>query len=58
MRHAPGAAALIRSVLLGLVLVAAAQPGPGRAPDPGTHWAGDSATTAHVVRPLLGKRWA
>jgi hypothetical protein len=58
MRRAPGAAALFRSALLALVLVAAAQPGPGRAPDRGSHWAGDSATTVQLVRPLLGKRWA
>ncbi len=58
MRRAPGAQALFRSVLLGLILTAAAQPGPGRSPDLGKRWAGAPPATAHIVTPDLGKRWA
>ena len=57
MRRAPGAAALLRSVVLGLILVAAAQPGQGRSPDLGKRWAAQPVAAAHLVTPLLGKRW-
>ncbi len=58
MRRARGVLALLSSVLLGLVLIAAAQPGAVHAPDVGKRWAvaarpGD----AGVPAPLVGKRW-
>ncbi len=58
MRCLPGAAALLRSIVLGVVLVAAAQSGASPSPDPGgRRAAAPSPTAAHVVTPLLGKRW-
>jgi len=57
MRRGPGAAALLRSLVLGLVLIAAAQPGQGRSPDLGKRWAAHPVAAAHLVTPLLGKRW-
>jgi hypothetical protein len=58
MRRARGVLALLSSVLLGLALIAAAQPGALHAPEVGKRWAaavrpGD----AGVPRPLVGKRW-
>ena len=59
MRRAPGACALLRSALLGLVLLAAAQPGAGRAPDVAKRWAaGAPPAAAHLVTPLVAKRWS
>lgn len=58
MRRVPGVRALLRSALLGLVLVAAAQPGSGRAPDLGKRWAAaPPPASAHFLAPALGKRW-
>jgi hypothetical protein len=58
MRCLPGAAALLRSIVLGVVLVAAARPGTGPSLDPGGRpAAAPSPAAAHVMAPLLGKRW-
>ena len=58
MRCPQGIAALIRSIVLGAVLVAAAQPGTGPASEPGgSRIAAPSPAAAHVPIPLLGKRW-
>lgn len=58
MRRAPGVRALLRSALLGVVLIVAGQPGAGHAPDLGKRWAAPSPyRTAHIQAPLLGKRW-
>ena len=59
MRHAPGALALLRSLLLGLALIAAAQPGAGPATLLGKRWAA-AAPSGSVRAPgtFLGKRWA
>jgi hypothetical protein len=58
MRCHPGAAALLRSIVLGVVLVAAAQPGTGSSQNPGGRpAAAPSPAAAHVLAPLLGKRW-
>ena len=56
MRRVRGVLALPGSVLLGLVLVAAAQPGAGGAPDVGKSWAA-AAQAAAGHAPLLPKRW-
>jgi len=59
MRRARGVLALLSSVLLGLVLVAAGQPGSGRAPDLGKRWVSPAPPgAAHLPTPLLGKRWS
>ena len=58
MRRLPGAAVPIRSIVLGVVLVAAAQPGTGPSPDPGLRpLVAPPSAAAHVPAPLLGKRW-
>jgi len=58
MRRARGELALLRSVLLGLVLIAAVPPGSGHAPDLGKHWAAAAPPgAAHVPVPLVAKRW-
>ena len=56
MRRARGVLALSGSVFLGLVLVAAAQPGAGGAPDVGKSWAAAAQAGAGHA-PLLPKRW-
>ena len=61
MRAAPGVVAQPRFALLVLVLglVAVAQPGLGQAPDLGKSWAAiPQPQSAHIVAPLLGKRWS
>jgi hypothetical protein len=58
MRRARGVLALLRSVLLGLILVAAAQPGAVHAPYLGKRWAAAAPPgDARIPAPLLGKRW-
>ena len=58
MRCHPGAAALLRSIVLGVVLVAVARPGTGPSQDPGGRpAAAPSSAAALVPAPLLGKRW-
>jgi hypothetical protein len=58
MRRARGVLALLCSAFLGLVLVAAAQPGARHAPDLGKRWtAAAPAANAGTPAPLLGKRW-
>jgi hypothetical protein len=58
MRRARRLLALLRPVLLGLVLVAAAHPGSGSPADLGTRWAAAApSATLRVPAPLLGKRW-
>jgi len=58
MRCLLGVAALLRSTVLGVVLIAAAQPGAGSSSDPGGRpVAASSPAAAHVPAPLLGKRW-
>jgi hypothetical protein len=59
MRAAPGVVALLRSALLVLILVAASGPQPGDAPGlaPGQA-AGASPVAAHLVTPLVAKRWS
>jgi hypothetical protein len=61
MRRTRGVFALLRSVLLGLAVIAAAQPGNVRAPAPLVvkRWA--SVAPSGAVRapaPLVVKRWA
>ena len=59
MRAAPGVVALLRSVLLVLILVAAAGPQQGNAPGLDTsRAAGAHPATAHLVAPLVAKRWS
>jgi hypothetical protein len=59
MRAGPGVVALLRSVLLVLILVAAAGPQQGNAPGHGTGRAvGAQPATAHLVTPLVAKRWS
>jgi hypothetical protein len=59
MRAAPGVVALLRSVLLGLILVAAAGPQQGNARGLDTsRAAGVQPATAHLVAPLVAKRWS
>jgi len=59
MRRAPGVLALHSSVLLGLALVAAAQPGARSAPDVGGRLAAAApAATGSAPAPLVAKRWA
>jgi hypothetical protein len=59
MRAAPGVVALLRSAVLVLILVAAAGPQPGNAPVHGTGWAaGAQPAAAHLVTPLVAKRWS
>jgi hypothetical protein len=59
MRRARGVVALLSSVLLGLVLIAAAQPGPVHAPDVGKGWAAAARPgDAGVPAPLVAKRWS
>ncbi len=58
MSRARGILALIRSVFLGLVLVAAVQPGAEGGPDARANWAAPSPPTAALgATPFLGKRW-
>ena len=57
MRCLRGAAALLRSVVLGIAIVAAAQPGAATSPDPGPWAAAPSPASTHALIPLLGKRW-
>ncbi|HEY4946148.1 MAG TPA: hypothetical protein VIH94_08385 [Candidatus Limnocylindrales bacterium] len=58
MRRAPGVLALFSSVLLGLVLLAAAQPGAGSAPDvSGRLAAAAPVATGSAPAPLVAKRW-
>ena len=58
MRHSRGVVALICSVLLGLVLIAAARPDPGRGSDAGGRRAGAASLVAAIdTAPDLGKRW-
>ena len=57
MRRSWGVLALLRSVLLGLVLVAAAQPGASHAQDLGKRWAAAARPGASHAQDL-GKRWA
>ncbi len=57
MRHARGPVALLSSVLLGLSLLAAAQPSAVPAPDTGTHRALAAHSSPGTLVPLLGKRW-
>jgi hypothetical protein len=59
MRAAPGVVALLRSALLGLILVAAAGPQQGNAPGLDTSRAASvQPATAHLVAPLVAKRWS
>ena len=59
MRAAPGVVALLRSALLGLILVAAAGPQQGNGPGFDTsRAAGVQPATAHLVAPLVAKRWS
>ena len=59
MRRAPGVFALLRSVLLGFALLAAAQPGAGPAPLVVTRWAAAAPSgKVRVPAPLVVKRWA
>jgi hypothetical protein len=58
MRRARGLVALLSSVLLGLALLAAAQPSAGRAPDSGTYRALAAQSGPGTLVPLLGKRWS
>jgi hypothetical protein len=59
MRCARGVLALICSGLLGLALIAVAQPGAGPALDLGKRWAAAAPSgNARVVVLDLGKRWA
>ena len=58
MRRARGVVALLSSVLLGLVLIAAAQPGAVHASDVGKGWAAAARPgDAGVRAPLVAKRW-
>jgi len=58
MRHAPGVFALLRSVLLGLALIAAAQPGAGPAPLVVTRLAAAAPSgNVRAPAPLVVKRW-
>lgn len=58
MRCLAGAAALLRSIVLGVVLLAAAPPRICPSPDPGARpAAAPLSAAAHVPAPLLGKRW-
>lgn len=59
MRAAPGVVALLRSAVLVLILVAAAGPQQGKAPGDGTgRAAGAQPAAAHLVTPLVAKRWS
>jgi len=58
MRRVPGVLAPLRSVLLGLALVVAAQPGAVHAPLVPTRWAAAvRPADAGVAAPHIGKRW-
>ena len=57
MRHARGVVALLSSLLLALVLLAAAQPSVGSAPDAGMHRVLTAQSRPGTAAPLLGKRW-
>ena len=59
MRAAPGVVALLRSALLGLILVAAAGPQQGNAPGLDTSQvAGAQPAATHLMTPLVAKRWS
>ena len=59
MRAGPGVVALLRSALLVLILVAAAGPRQGHAPGLDTsRVAGAQPAAAHLVTPLVAKRWS
>jgi hypothetical protein len=59
MRAAPGVVALLRSALLVLILVAAAGPRQGNAKGLDTsRAAGAQPAAAHLVTPLVAKRWS
>jgi hypothetical protein len=58
MRHSRGVVALFCSLLLGLALVAAARPDPGRGSDAGGRRAGAAPLVGFIrTAPDLGKRW-
>ena len=57
MRRSRGVVALLGSALLGIALIAAAQPGQG--PDLGKRWTSAAPLVgSRMVAPLLGKRWS
>ena len=57
MRRSRGVIALLETIFLGFVLIAAAQGGPG--PDLGKRWTSAAPLVgSQVVTPLLGKRWS
>jgi hypothetical protein len=57
MRHALGVVALVCSVLLGLALIAADRPDPGRGQAAGGRWIGAAPLAGALAAPHLGKRW-
>jgi hypothetical protein len=58
MRHSRGVVALFCSLLVGLALVAAARPDPGRGSDAGGRQASAASLVAVIdTGPDLGKRW-
>ncbi len=58
MRHSRGVVALVCSVLLGLVLIAAATPDPGRGSGVGERSVGTAPLVALIdTAPGVGKRW-